>query len=85
MGIIAPIVLNVVTLYFLISSQNLLAEKFLARTTLAPICIAVVDVTKNKASVCLIPHTMKVTNFQSKKIGDKINIETDILGKYILK
>ena len=49
------------------------------------ISLTVVDVTKNKASVCLIPHTMKVTNFNSKKIGDKINIETDILGKYILK
>jgi len=49
------------------------------------ISLTVVDVTKNKASVCLIPHTMKVTNFHSKKISDKINIETDILGKYILK
>ena len=49
------------------------------------ISLTVVDVTKNKASVCLIPHTMKVTNFHSKKVGDKINIETDILGKYILK
>ncbi len=49
------------------------------------ISLTVVDVKKNKASVCLIPHNMKVTNFQSKKIGDKINIETDILGKYILK
>src|SRR3989344_3341064 len=43
------------------------------------------EVTKNNASVCLIPHTIKITNFQSKKVGDKINIETDILGKYILK
>ena len=49
------------------------------------ISLTVVDVTKNKSSVCLIPHTMKVTNFHSKKVGDKINIETDILGKYILK
>jgi riboflavin synthase len=49
------------------------------------ISLTVVDVKKNKASVCLIPHTIKVTNFQSKKVGDKINIETDILGKYILK
>lgn len=49
------------------------------------ISLTVVDVIKNKASVCLIPHTVKVTNFHSKKIGDKINIETDILGKYILK
>ena len=49
------------------------------------ISLTVVDVAKNNASICLIPHTMKVTNFQSKKIGDKVNIETDILGKYILK
>lgn len=49
------------------------------------ISLTVVDVTNNNASVCLIPHTIKITNFQSKKVGDKINIETDILGKYILK
>lgn len=49
------------------------------------ISLTVVDVKKNNASVCLIPHTIKITNFQSKKVGDKINIETDILGKYILK
>ena len=49
------------------------------------ISLTVVDVKKNLASVCLIPHTMKITNFKSKKIGDKLNIETDILGKYILR
>ncbi len=53
--------------------------------TLDGISLTVVDVKKNNASVCLIPHTMNVTNFNSKKISDKINIETDILGKYILK
>lgn len=49
------------------------------------ISLTVVDVTKNTASVCLIPHTMNATNFHTKKIGNKVNIETDILGKYILK
>lgn len=49
------------------------------------ISLTVVDVKKNLVSVCLIPHTVDVTNFHSKKIGDKVNIETDILGKYILK
>jgi len=43
----------------------------------------VVDAKKDLASVCLIPHTIKVTNFKAKKVGDKLNIETDILGKYI--
>jgi riboflavin synthase len=49
------------------------------------ISLTVVDVKKNLASVCLIPHTVQVTNFQTRNVGDKINIETDILGKYLLK
>ena len=49
------------------------------------ISLTVVDVKNNLASVCLIPHTIEVTNFKTKNIGDKLNIETDILGKYILK
>ena len=49
------------------------------------ISLTLVDVKKDVASICLIPHTINVTNFKSKKIGDKLNIETDVLGKYILK
>jgi riboflavin synthase len=49
------------------------------------ISFTVVEIKTNLVSVCLIPHTIQVTNFKTKKIGDKINIETDILGKYILK
>ncbi|EGP94485.1 Riboflavin synthase, alpha subunit [Nitrosarchaeum koreense MY1] len=49
------------------------------------ISLTVVDIKNNLASVCLIPHTMEKTNFKIKNVGDKINIETDILGKYILK
>lgn len=46
------------------------------------ISLTLVDVIKNKISVCIIPHTIETTNLDSKKIGDKVNIETDILGKY---
>ena len=49
------------------------------------ISLTVVNAKKNLISVSLIPHTIDVTNFKTKKIGDKVNIETDILGKYILK
>ena len=48
------------------------------------ISLTVVDAKNDLASVCVIPHTMKITNFKTKKIGDKLNIETDVLGKYIL-
>jgi len=53
--------------------------------TLDGISLTVVDAKKDVASVCLIPHTIKVTNFKSKNVGDQLNIETDILGKYIKK
>ena len=49
------------------------------------ISLTVVEVKKNLVSVSFIPHTIQVTNFKTKKVGDKVNIETDILGKYILK
>ncbi len=53
--------------------------------TLYGISLTVVDAKKDITSVCLIPQTIKVTNFKSKKVGDRLNIETDILGKYIKK
>ncbi|MDR1479674.1 MAG: riboflavin synthase [Planctomycetaceae bacterium] len=34
-------------------------------------------------SVALIPYTLKVTTLGLRKIGDKVNIETDILAKYV--
>ncbi len=49
------------------------------------ISFTVVNVKNTLASVSVIPHTIEVTNFRTKKMGDKVNIETDILGKYILK
>ena len=49
------------------------------------ISLTVVEIKNNLDSVCIIPHTIDVTNFKTKNIGDKVNIETDILGKYILK
>ena len=36
-------------------------------------------------TVSLIPHTRTVTNLSAKRVGSPLNIETDILGKYVLK
>ncbi len=49
------------------------------------ISLTVVDVRDNVVSVSLIPHTVDITNFHTRRPGDRVNIETDILGKYILK
>ncbi len=61
--------------------------KFVAKKgsiTVDGISLTVVDKIKNKFSVSIIPHTMKVTNLGLKKVGNKVNIETDVLAKYIL-
>ena len=33
--------------------------------------------------VSIIPHTMKATTMGLKKVGDPVNIETDMIGKYV--
>ena len=45
--------------------------------------LTVVDVSDRDFSVSLIPHTRDVTNFKHKNIGSLVNIETDVLAKYI--
>ena len=69
---------------FWIELSNELTKHVVKKGSIAidGISLTLVDVIKNKISVCIIPHTMKITNLGSKKIGDKVNIETDILGKY---
>ena len=49
------------------------------------ISLTVAAVTGSDFTVSLIPHTREVTNLGSKKAGSRINIETDVLGKYVEK
>lgn len=49
------------------------------------ISLTVAFVTDFDFTVSLIPHTREVTNLSSKKAGSSINIETDVLGKYVEK
>ena len=49
------------------------------------ISFTVVNIKDTLVSVSIIPHTLEVTNLRTKKVGDKVNIETDVLGKYILQ
>ncbi|MCR8642349.1 riboflavin synthase [Paenibacillus sp. N1-5-1-14] len=51
--------------------------------TVDGISLTLVDVTENTFSVSIIPHTLAETALQSKQAGDTINMECDILGKYI--
>ena len=51
--------------------------------TVDGISLTVVDVRKNKFSIALVPHTVCKTSIASKVKGDFVNIEFDILGKYV--
>ena len=47
------------------------------------ISLTVTEVTETSFSVSLIPHTAKETTLGFKKVGDSVNLETDIIGKYV--
>lgn len=49
------------------------------------VSLTVADIKSNYFKVNLIPYTILKTNLGLKKIGDKVNLEADILGKYIEK
>lgn len=49
------------------------------------ISLTVADVTPDGVSIAVIPHTLKKTTLISKPEGARVNIETDIIGKYVEK
>lgn len=49
------------------------------------ISLTVAEVEGDHFSVWLIPHTMAVTNLREKKPGDAVNLEFDVLAKYVEK
>jgi len=49
------------------------------------ISLTVAKINNNFVEVAIIPYTFENTNFKQLKINDMVNIEYDILGKYILK
>ena len=49
------------------------------------ISLTVARVSAADFTVSLIPHTREITNLREKRSGSRLNIETDILGKYVEK
>jgi riboflavin synthase len=39
----------------------------------------------NRITVSLVPHTLEKTNLRHRNIGDRLNLETDILGKHVIQ
>jgi riboflavin synthase len=49
------------------------------------VSLTVVEVLKDSFSVVIIPHTASITTIGFKNTGDTVNLEADILGKYVAK
>lgn len=49
------------------------------------ISLTVAEVDENMVGVAVIPHTVRNTNLRRRRTGDKLNIECDILAKYVEK
>jgi riboflavin synthase len=64
-------------------SDNMMVEK--GSVCVNGVSLTVVDSKENSFSVAIIPYTFEHTNFHTFKVGTVVNIEFDILGKYIAK
>ena len=63
------------------SWAKLLVEK--GSVAVDGVSLTVVDVESERFSVALIPHTLEVTTLGQRHTGDVVNLETDLLAKYV--
>ncbi len=65
------------------NKKSLTVEK--GSITINGVSLTVVKSSPTTFSVCIIPYTYKNTNFKNIKVGSVVNLEFDIVGKYIAK
>jgi riboflavin synthase len=63
--------------------NNITIEK--GSITVNGVSLTVVNSKENEFSVAIIPYTYEHTNFKNFKIGTKINLEFDVVGKYVAR
>lgn len=76
---------NAYRLYFSVEPE---LARYIVRTgsiALNGISLTVIDATEDEFEVGIIPHTWENTNLHHLQMGDKVNVETDILAKYAEK
>jgi riboflavin synthase len=66
---------------FTYEGDQLTVEK--GSITVNGVSLTVVDAIPNQFSVCIIPYTYEHTTFHQIAIGDRVNLEFDIIGKYV--
>ncbi len=63
------------------SLNNITIEK--GSITINGVSLTVVNSKKNQFSVAIIPYTFENTNFNTLSVGGSVNLEFDVIGKYV--
>ncbi len=73
--------------WFEISTDKKILDGIVEKGSVAidGISLTVADVTSNSFKVSIIPHTLKETVLGHRKNGDTVNLENDVVGKYVKK
>ncbi len=71
--------------FFWFSVSKALARQMAPKGSIAVdgVSLTIVDSEPDRFSVALIPYTLAVTTLGSRQVGDQVNLETDILAKYV--
>ena len=71
------------TLWFKVPAQLTRQMAPKGSITVEGVSLTLVDVESDRFSVALIPHTLQATTLGTLQIGDSVNLETDLLAKYV--
>lgn len=86
-GIVDKIIKDDIAIEFTVKLNSELANKLIYKGSVAVdgVSLTCSEVGDNYFKFCLIPHTQEKTTLTEKKKGDLVNIEGDVIGKYIEK
>ena len=86
-GVISSVKQDGIALWYTINTDSEILRYIVEKGSIAidGISLTVAKVTANDFSVSIIPHTASQTVLNYKKAGDTVNLENDIIGKYVEK
>lgn len=86
-GVIQAVKADDIAIWYTIATSSHIMAYIVEKgsITIDGISLTVATVTDKTFSVSVIPHTASQTTLRDRKVGDTVNLENDIVGKYIEK
>ena len=86
-GVIQAVKADDIAIWYTIATSSRIMAYIVEKgsITIDGISLTVATVTDKTFSVSVIPHTVSQTTLRDRKVGDTVNLENDIVGKYIEK